>query len=114
MVGPAAKREAVAHLQADLGLSERRACSIASADRKMIRYRSRQLCASSSANGEPMVDAGILLFDRDDHSLFILDFPSRTCAVLARSRLGRRPTAEGGASAALTALSTARQWLCRE
>ena len=40
MVGPAAKREAVAHLQAELGLSERRACSIASADRKMIRYRS--------------------------------------------------------------------------
>ncbi len=42
MVGPAAKREAVAHLQAVLGLSERRACSIASADRKMIRYRSRR------------------------------------------------------------------------
>jgi hypothetical protein len=34
MVGPAAKREAVAHLQAELGLSERRACSIAGADRK--------------------------------------------------------------------------------
>ena len=40
MVGPAAKREGVAHLQAELGLSERRACSIVSADRKMIRYRS--------------------------------------------------------------------------
>jgi putative transposase len=40
MVGPAAKREAVAHLQAELGLSERRACSIVSADRKMIRYQS--------------------------------------------------------------------------
>jgi putative transposase len=40
MVGPAAKREGVAHLQAALGLSERRACSIVSADRKMIRYRS--------------------------------------------------------------------------
>ena len=40
MVGPAAKREAVAHLQAELGLSERRACSIVGADRKMIRYRS--------------------------------------------------------------------------
>ena len=34
------QREAVAHLQAELGLSERRACSIVSADRKMIRYRS--------------------------------------------------------------------------
>ena len=42
MVGPAAKREGVAHLQAVLGLSERRACSIVGADRKMIRYRSRR------------------------------------------------------------------------
>ena len=42
MVGPAAKREAVAHLQADMGLSERRACSIVGADRKMVRYRSRR------------------------------------------------------------------------
>ena len=40
---PAAKREAVAHLQAEPGLSERRACSIVSADRKMIRYRSCRL-----------------------------------------------------------------------
>lgn len=40
MVGPAAKREAVAHLQVVMGLSERRACSIVNADRKMVRYRS--------------------------------------------------------------------------
>jgi putative transposase len=40
MVGPAVKREAVAHLRAALGLSERRACSIVDADRKMVRYRS--------------------------------------------------------------------------
>jgi len=40
MVGPAAKRDAVAHLQAAMGLSERRACSIVGADRKMVRYRS--------------------------------------------------------------------------
>ncbi len=40
MVGPAAKRAAVAHLQAVMSLSERRACSIVSADRKMIRYHS--------------------------------------------------------------------------
>jgi putative transposase len=40
MVGPAAKREAVAHLQAAIGLSERRACYIVGADRTMIRYRS--------------------------------------------------------------------------
>ena len=40
MVGPAVKREGVAHLRAGMGLSERRACSIVSADRKMVRYRS--------------------------------------------------------------------------
>jgi len=40
MVGPAAKRDAVAHLKAIMGLSERRACQIVSADRKTIRYRS--------------------------------------------------------------------------
>jgi putative transposase len=42
MVRPAAKREAVAHLRNVLGLSERRACMLVSADRKMIRYRSRR------------------------------------------------------------------------
>ena len=40
MVGPAAKRDAVTHLKAVMGLSERRACQIISADRKMVRYRS--------------------------------------------------------------------------
>jgi transposase InsO family protein len=40
MVGPAAKREGVAHLRAAMGLSERRACSIVGADRTMARYRS--------------------------------------------------------------------------
>ena len=34
------KRAAVAHLQARMGLSERRACQIVGADRKMVRYRS--------------------------------------------------------------------------
>ena len=42
MVGPAAKREGVAHLRAVMGLSERRASFIVGADRKMIRYRSRR------------------------------------------------------------------------
>jgi transposase InsO family protein len=42
MVGPAVKREAVAHLQAKLGLSERRACRLVGVDRKMIRYQSRR------------------------------------------------------------------------
>lgn len=40
MVRPAVQREAVAHLQARLGLSERRACKIVGADRKMVRYQS--------------------------------------------------------------------------
>lgn len=42
MVGPAAKREGVAHLRAAMGLSERRACGLVGADRTMIRYRSRR------------------------------------------------------------------------
>src|SRR6516165_4523016 len=42
MVGPAAKREAVAHLRDVLEMSERRASSLVAADRKMIRYRSRR------------------------------------------------------------------------
>jgi transposase InsO family protein len=40
MVRPAAKREAVAHLRSVLQMSERRACTLVAADRKMIRYRS--------------------------------------------------------------------------
>jgi putative transposase len=42
MVGPAAKREAVAHLCTAMEMSERRACTIIAADRTMIRYRSRR------------------------------------------------------------------------
>ena len=42
MVTPTAKREAVAHLQALLDVSERRACRVLAADRTVIRYRSRR------------------------------------------------------------------------
>ena len=42
MVGPAAKRAAVAQLQDTTGLSERRACLIVGADRKTVRYCSRR------------------------------------------------------------------------
>ena len=42
MVTPAAKREAVAHLQALLDVSERRACRVIAADRTVIRYSSRR------------------------------------------------------------------------
>ncbi|RUM16816.1 IS3 family transposase [Rhizobium phaseoli] len=42
MVGPAAKRDAVTHLRTVMGLSERRACQIISADRKTIRYQSNR------------------------------------------------------------------------
>ena len=41
---PAVKRKAVAHLKALLGLSERRACRIVKADRKMVRYEARTVC----------------------------------------------------------------------
>ena len=42
MVTPAARREAVAHLRASLGVSGRRACGIVGADRTSVRYRSRR------------------------------------------------------------------------
>jgi putative transposase len=42
MVGPAAKREAVAHLQERFEMSERRACAVIAADRRTVRYRSRR------------------------------------------------------------------------
>lgn len=42
MVGPVAKRQAVAHLRERFQMSERRACSVIAADRKTIRYRSRR------------------------------------------------------------------------
>ncbi len=42
MVGPAAKREAVALLKSMFEMSERRACTVIAADRKMVRYRSRR------------------------------------------------------------------------
>jgi hypothetical protein len=40
LVGPAAKREVVAHLKSVLEMSARRACRVIAADRKTIRYRS--------------------------------------------------------------------------
>jgi putative transposase len=42
MVRPAAKREAVACLRDQFQMSERRACRVITADRKMVRYQSRR------------------------------------------------------------------------
>jgi putative transposase len=42
MVRPAAKREAVACLKEQFQMSERRACEVVAADRKMVRYQSRR------------------------------------------------------------------------
>ena len=42
MVTPAVKREAVAHLKTDHGMSERRACLVIGCVRMTIRYRSRR------------------------------------------------------------------------
>ena len=42
MVTPVAKREAVAHLQGLLDVSERRACRIIAADRSVVRYERRR------------------------------------------------------------------------
>jgi len=47
VVSAAARREAVAHLQAQFGMSERRACAVVGADRKSVRYRSR--CSDDTA-----------------------------------------------------------------
>jgi len=41
-VRPAAKREAVALLEGKFEMSERRACTVIAADRKMVRYRSKR------------------------------------------------------------------------
>jgi IS30 family transposase len=42
VVTPAAKRQAVSHLQETFAVSERRACAVLSVDRALIRYRSRR------------------------------------------------------------------------
>ena len=42
MVGPAAKRAAVAYAREAHGLSQRRACHLVEADRSSVRYRSRR------------------------------------------------------------------------
>ena len=42
MVTPAARREAVAHLQATHGVSQRRACEALRVDRSTVRYRTRR------------------------------------------------------------------------
>ena len=42
MVTPAARREAVAHLQSRFEVSERRACAVLGVDRTSFRYRSRR------------------------------------------------------------------------
>ena len=41
MIGPGVKRGAVAQLQAVMGLSESRGCSIVNVDRKTARYSPR-------------------------------------------------------------------------
>lgn len=40
MVTPAARQEAVTHLQTELGASKRRACDVLKVDRSSVRYRS--------------------------------------------------------------------------
>jgi putative transposase len=49
MVTPAAKREAVAHLQSESEVSERRACTVLEGDRTSVRYRSCEQTTTRSA-----------------------------------------------------------------
>ena len=83
MVTPVAKREAALHLKAQLGLSERRACQIVGADRKMVRYQSqrpadtalrgrlRDLANERRRFGYPLPGNG-LLANRERGRLFVL------------------------------------------
>jgi transposase InsO family protein len=80
--GDIVKREAVAHLQAQFGLSERRACQIAGADRKMVRYpsqraadtalrgRLRDLANQRRRFGDPLAGNG-LDANRERRRLFV-------------------------------------------
>ena len=43
MVSPAARRQAAGYLQADFGVSERRACSVVELPRATCRYRSERV-----------------------------------------------------------------------
>jgi hypothetical protein len=53
MVGPAVKREAVAHLRAVMGLSERRACHIVAIDRTTVRYTPKAVAGYATARETP-------------------------------------------------------------
>jgi putative transposase len=70
MVGPAAQREAVAVLKDVFKISERRACAIVGADRKMIRYRSRR--PSDAALRTRLRDLAVLRRRFGYRRLFIL------------------------------------------
>lgn len=51
MVAPAARRQAVAHLEQVFEVSQRRACDVLGVDRTMVRYRSRRGDDGRSGNG---------------------------------------------------------------
>ena len=105
-VGPAAKRAAAAHLQAKLGLPERRTCSIVGANRTMIRYRSRK-----PADSELRARLRELASERRR-------FGYRRLFVLLRRRRAVRPqphreegfAVAGVAVAAKPAASACRSW----
>jgi hypothetical protein len=60
MLGPAVKREAVAHLRAVMRLSERRACHIVAIDRTTVRYALKRSPDTAPAMMSP-ITAGVHL-----------------------------------------------------
>ena len=74
MVTPAAKREAVAHLQALLDVSERRACRVIAADRTVIRYQSRRADDHADDDAQHEADA-VVGFDEFHFFLLLFSFP---------------------------------------
>ncbi len=94
VVAPSVKREAVTHLKTLFGLSERRACEIAGADRKIVRYQS-QRAPDTALRGR-------LRYLADELSRFgyrrlfvLLRHPRRSAQMTSglRSRLDERPRA---------------------
>src|SRR5688572_12552366 len=53
----------------------------------VVETNTRVVCVKFCKIGKPMVDAGILLFDRDDHSLHSR-LRGQTCAVLSAVKAG--------------------------
>ena len=55
MVAPGVKREVVAHVVSEHGVSQRRACKALAVDRSSVRYRSMPVCPPLREMKAPLV-----------------------------------------------------------